>query len=481
MDNLDHKDVSVQISLQNALRIIKKRARQNEGSNDPSPERRIAEVDQISKDKLKEKRRRVRNRKKEKKRLLKLSTQVPLPHFHHQLPPNLFQSLPHERFESRPHATRSDYSVDSRNDDYFEREPNFRDRRNDDYFEREPNFRDRRNDDYIVREPNFRDRRNDYIVREPTFRDRRNDDYILQEPNVRDRRDDGYVVREPKFRDRRNDDYIAREPKFKGRRNDDYNARDPNRNQRLSVTSDISVQQIITTYASSSYLEMANVASVKLEKSSQKLLVLDLNGTLVFRDYKKSIEIRPHMEKFLRYIFESNSFIVMVWSSAQPYNVRKMVNAAFGHYAERLAAIWTRKEFNLSLEDYQKKVETIKDLEVVWKDFNSKTSTTSSQIVWDQTNTILMDDSTTKSRLQPFNAIHLPEFEIMRYKSRNDNDLSNVIEYLMRLHKQSNVSSYIKENPYIPYDNKTSIVIKNEDGNNSSFLNYGKNKKQRMT
>ncbi|CAI2162469.1 19543_t:CDS:1 [Funneliformis geosporum] len=480
MDNLDHKDEIT--SLQNSLRIIKKRASQNEGPNADRisrPEHCNTEVDQTSNDKIKERRRRLKKRRKEKKRLLKLSRQVPLSHFHHPPPPSLFQSLPPERFDSRPNVIRNDYGTDSRNNNYIVRESNFRDRRNDDYIIREPNFRDRRNDDYILREPNFRDRRNDdYIVREPNFRDRRND-YIVREPNFRDRRNDVYVLQEPKVKDRRNDDYIEREPNFRDRRNNDYNARDLNRDQRISMKSDISVQQIITTYASSSYLEVANVASVKLEKPSQKLLVLDLNGTLVYRDYKKSIEKRPHMENFLRYIFESNSFIVMVWSSAQPYNVNKMVDVAFGNYAKKLAAIWTRDEFNLSPEDYKRKVETIKDLEIVWKDLNSKTSTISSQIVWDQTNTILMDDSSTKSRIQPYNAIHLPEFEMIRCKSMNDNDLSNVIEYLTRLHKQSNVSSYIKENPYIPYDNKTSIFIKNEPGNISSFLDYTKNKKRR--
>jgi hypothetical protein len=214
--------------------------------------------------------------------------------------------------------------------------------------------------------------------------------------------------------------------------------------------------RINTQFASSSYLVKADETH-SLKDPLPKLLVLDLNGTLVYRDNaKRDIILRPHMERFMKYIFDSsNNFAVMVWSSAQPKNVDKMVRAAFGSYEKKLVAKWTRKHLNLSDQDYYQKVDTIKDLEKVWRELNNNKPTTFPQIVWDQTNTILIDDSYLKAKLQPYNAIHLPDFDDERCKSRKDHELYNVIDYLRILHNQSNVSAYIKNFPYTsPNDSK---------------------------
>ncbi|GES84634.1 HAD-like protein [Rhizophagus clarus] len=136
--------------------------------------------------------------------------------------------------------------------------------------------------------------------------------------------------------------------------------------------------RINTQFASSSYLGKASEVTKSLKDPLPKLLVLDLNGTLVYRaNGKRDIILRPFMSRFMKYIFDSsNNFAVMVWSSAQPKNVDKMVRAAFGQYEENLVAKWTRKHLNLSDQDYHQKVETIKDLEKVWKELNKSKITT---------------------------------------------------------------------------------------------------------
>ncbi|CAJ0640993.1 3270_t:CDS:2 [Entrophospora sp. SA101] len=68
------------------------------------------------------------------------------------------------------------------------------------------------------------------------------------------------------------------------------------------------------------YLKKVKEASKKILKVQPKLLVLDLNGTLVYNKSKPSL-LRPYLSEFLKYIFsKNNEFSVMVWSSAAPNN-----------------------------------------------------------------------------------------------------------------------------------------------------------------
>ncbi|CAG8525252.1 17005_t:CDS:1 [Acaulospora morrowiae] len=207
------------------------------------------------------------------------------------------------------------------------------------------------------------------------------------------------------------------------------------------------------------YMRTALVPSIEAEKPLPKLIVFDLNGTLIFRtcsDIEKAI-LRPYIKEFMDYIF-SGGFSVMVWSSAQPNNVKKMVKAAFGPHEVKLIDVWNRDQFSLTFRQYHRKTLTIKDLDKVWKKLNSnrvpkpylnaKSTSFPASIVWDQTNTILIDDSKLKAQLQPFNSIHLLEFNESLALSGRDCELRDVIPYLETLKCQTNVSAYIKNSPY---------------------------------
>ncbi|OMH78569.1 putative FCP1-like protein [Zancudomyces culisetae] len=88
-----------------------------------------------------------------------------------------------------------------------------------------------------------------------------------------------------------------------------------------------------------------NYSVVKQPEDKKYLLVLDLNGTLVHRSKKsKRITKRPYLDEFLSFALQN--FAVMVWSSAQPMNVAKMVRSIFNEnqqQIEQLAAIWDRR------------------------------------------------------------------------------------------------------------------------------------------
>lgn len=105
---------------------------------------------------------------------------------------------------------------------------------------------------------------------------------------------------------------------------------------------------------------------------SRKLLVLDLNGTLVFRSPHNSRPKyrpqdrgvprlrptfpRPYMRAFREYVFASETkawLDVMVWSSAQPHSVADMVDKCFGEHKRELVAVWARDTLGLSNDHYR--------------------------------------------------------------------------------------------------------------------------------
>ena len=105
--------------------------------------------------------------------------------------------------------------------------------------------------------------------------------------------------------------------------------------------------------------------------SSRKLLVLDLNGTLLHRSPHASksgqrypiipgqegfqprlrpVHPRPYMPSFKSYIFHPSTkewLDVMVWSSAQPHSVRDMVNKCFHDEKDHFVAVWARDTLGL--------------------------------------------------------------------------------------------------------------------------------------
>lgn len=106
-------------------------------------------------------------------------------------------------------------------------------------------------------------------------------------------------------------------------------------------------------------------------KSLRKLLILDLNGTLVYRSpharrnvYQqpnqaaarplRSVHPRPYLASFRDYIFHPRVkewLDTMVWSSAQPHSVADMVEKSLGSQ-EGLLAVWARDTLGLSEEAY---------------------------------------------------------------------------------------------------------------------------------
>ena len=146
------------------------------------------------------------------------------------------------------------------------------------------------------------------------------------------------------------------------------------------------------TSPTESYLQQSLQPSLPLENptASRKLLVLDLNGTLLLRSNQKgrrgapplpysriyddsstvprtsprfntfpalrTVYPRPYLPSFCAYIFHPTNLQwldTMVWSSAQPHSVNDMVDKCFGSYKEGLKAIWARDTLGLSYNQYR--------------------------------------------------------------------------------------------------------------------------------
>ena len=192
--------------------------------------------------------------------------------------------------------------------------------------------------------------------------------------------------------------------------------------------------------------------------TARKLLVLDLNGTLLFRSARsrassglqlRPVQPRPYMQSFRQYLLclETKAWLdTMVWSSAQPHSVEDMVDKVFGTAKGELKAVWNRKSLGLSEAEYRehqflfsfhdtsmcpdrplyldRKTVTMKDLTKPWDLFASALSPEKlqgrskvagqSQIIHSAFTTVLLDDSPHKAVLQPYSHVCIPEYDSAR-------------------------------------------------------------------
>lgn len=198
------------------------------------------------------------------------------------------------------------------------------------------------------------------------------------------------------------------------------------------------------------YITQSATAPSLLSQPRNILVIIDLNGTLLHRpNHKKTSTFieRPFTRTFLDYCLRT--FTVAIWSSAKPENVRKMVPQILSPQDQRkLVAVWGRDTLGLSADDYNQRVQCYKRLEAIWDDPGVAAShpEAADGKRWDQTNTVLIDDSKEKARSQPYNIIQLPEFQ--GDTSEQGYVLPQVHDYLNECAYQRDISSFIREKPF---------------------------------
>ncbi|RXW19610.1 hypothetical protein EST38_g6239 [Candolleomyces aberdarensis] len=204
-------------------------------------------------------------------------------------------------------------------------------------------------------------------------------------------------------------------------------------------------------------------------KSQRKLLILDLNGTLVLRSphtrknaYQlqgasrplRAVHRRPYLLTFVDYLLDPRTrewLDTMVWSSAQPHSVDDMVNHSFEGRKGELVAIWARDTLGLNQAAYSacflrstvegiltfsedRKTQTTKDLAKPWKALSHLNHSAKS--------TLLLDDSPLKAHLQPWNHLCIKEYvsEIRKHDLKVKEGES-VQELQDRLHEEDSSST----------------------------------------
>jgi hypothetical protein len=200
----------------------------------------------------------------------------------------------------------------------------------------------------------------------------------------------------------------------------------------------------------SEYMAQAAQEPTTVEMSGRTLVILDLNGTLLYRPNrnKRTMIARPFLIPFLRYLF--SNFAVMVWSSARPENVASLVEQSLEEDLRKtLVAQWGRDAFNLKPEHYSANVQVYKNLDLVWskEEIQKQHPDYESGGRFGQHNTVLIDDTTLKAAAQPHNLLLCSEFSATPEQMREDK-LREVAGYLEVLRTQRDVSKFMRKEPF---------------------------------
>lgn len=201
-----------------------------------------------------------------------------------------------------------------------------------------------------------------------------------------------------------------------------------------------------------SYLAQSAITTMKQPIPQPLLLVLDLNGTLLYRSKASSTyKPRPSLESFLSHCV--SNYKVLVWSSATRQNVTCICSRIFTPQQRKLLlGEWARDTLDLTALQYSSKVQVYKRLDRIWNldriqrthpDFQAGQR-------WGQWNTLLLDDSVLKSSAQPHNAVVVPEFtkKDVAKEAGETEVLGQVVAYLETTRMFDNVSSFVKVNPF---------------------------------
>ncbi|CAL9226891.1 unnamed protein product [Arabidopsis halleri] len=193
---------------------------------------------------------------------------------------------------------------------------------------------------------------------------------------------------------------------------------------------------------------------------TRKLLVFDLNGILAdivqgftgpfVPDGKvsyRSVFRRPFVSSFLDFCFER--FHVAIWSSRR-VGLDYMVSIVMKNYSRNLLFCFDQNKCTTTKFKTQEKNDKplfLKDLRTVWDGFG--TCTSCGKRKYDETNTLLVDDSPDKALCNPPHTGIFPS--PYQYTDRQDSALGREGElrkYLERLADAENVQKFVAENPF---------------------------------
>ncbi|KAK4417584.1 hypothetical protein Salat_2171100 [Sesamum alatum] len=201
---------------------------------------------------------------------------------------------------------------------------------------------------------------------------------------------------------------------------------------------------------------IAPIASIK-----RKLLVLDVNGLLAHivmpapKDCRGDVHIlgraifkRPFCDDFLKFCFQN--FDVGVWSSRSKRIIDRVVEYLLGDLQDNLLFCWdmfhsTQTGFK-TLENSHKPL-VFKELRKIWE--NDDPTLPWKRGDYNESNTLLLDDSPYKALLNPLHTAIFPNS--YHYEDKNDNSLGpggDLRVYLEGLLTSDDVRKYVEQHPF---------------------------------
>lgn len=242
--------------------------------------------------------------------------------------------------------------------------------------------------------------------------------------------------------------------------------------------------------ATTTYLTQSSSPPTLTTTTQPLLIILDLNGTLIHRIGRRPIRFktRPGLHAFIKELVEK--YTVMVWTSSRPPTVREVLEKTFtAEEREKFVAVWGRDTLGLTAKQYSEKVQVYKRLDKVWGDKGigkfypgivengsnnhddddgggdatagdrrggvgkkkknkkqkARDAVPSDNTPWNQTNTLLIDDSALKALAQPYNIIEIPEFANVNPPAHEEKVLDTVLRQLRVLSRYTDVSCKVRE------------------------------------
>ncbi|ETN40114.1 uncharacterized protein HMPREF1541_04389 [Cyphellophora europaea CBS 101466] len=179
------------------------------------------------------------------------------------------------------------------------------------------------------------------------------------------------------------------------------------------------IEPVPVPKASIAYMKRAQDVTEKLHSPRKLLVLLDLNGTLVYRHGSRrqfSVK-RPGVDRLLEYLFGNHA--VVIFTSATQRSAEKMAQELLTpqQYGQ-LITICAREHLGLKPEQFHNKVQVYKNLNTVWRAKEVRQSASEEGHLWDMTNTILIDDSVVKAKSHPHNLLQVPEFMHPEFNSK---------------------------------------------------------------
>ncbi|KAI4117311.1 MAG: hypothetical protein LQ345_002423 [Seirophora villosa] len=214
-----------------------------------------------------------------------------------------------------------------------------------------------------------------------------------------------------------------------------------------------------------SYIAQTAIPAMRLPFPQPLLLVLDLNGTLLYRPKASSHhKPRPALRPFLMHCI--SNYKVLIWSSASLHNVTAICSNIFTPEERKvLLGEWARDTLGLSPQQYAAKVQVYKRLDRIWNTdgIQSAHPHFANGGRWSQKNTLLLDDSVLKASAQPYNAVIVPEF-VKEGDKEGTEVLGQVVAYLKMAATYGDVSSFVRKQPFHVNESWASFGGSKENG-----------------